>query len=70
LARGDQARRRLRADALNGREQRPDLVVAQQTFDITLESTKAPAQQVEILTGVAHLDAIGLAVMASHGARR
>jgi hypothetical protein len=44
-------------------------VVIEQVLDIALEGTQAASQKVEVLAGVAHLQLIGLAMVAAHGAR-
>jgi hypothetical protein len=63
-----QARRRLRPDPVDRRQQPADLVLPEQPIDIALEIPQAPPQHIQILAGVPHLDAIGLPVVAPHGA--
>src|SRR4029450_4139637 len=43
-------------------------VVVEQPIDIALEISEAPPQQIQILAGVPHLEAIGFPVVAAHGA--
>jgi hypothetical protein len=40
----------------------------EQPTDIALEIPQAPPPHIQILAGVPHLEAIGLAVVAAHGA--
>ena len=47
---------------------RADLVVAQFAFDVALDFAQAAAQQVEVLAGVAGLQAVGRAVVLADGA--
>ena len=66
--RGDDAGRGLGADAVDGGEQPADLVLAQSAVEIAVELAQAAAQDVEVIAGVADLQAIGGAVVLSDGA--
>jgi len=60
---GDDAGGGLRADAVDGGEQVTDLMLAQFALDIVVELAQPAAQQIQILAGVTHLDAVGHALM-------
>src|SRR4029077_10949315 len=63
---GDDVGRSLRADAVDGGQQAADLMLAQFAFDVVVELTQPSAQDIEILAGVANLDAVGGAVVLTH----
>ncbi len=67
---GDQACGGVRADAIDGSEQLADLMLAQFAVDVAIELAQATAQDIEVLAGVTHLDAVRLGVMASDGVLR
>ncbi len=60
---GDEPGRSIGADAVDAGEQRADFVHAQGGVDVMVELAQAPTQGVEILAGIAHLHAVGCAVM-------
>ena len=65
---GDDAGGGLGADAVDGGEQPADLVLAQFAVEVAVEIAQAAAQGVEVIAGVADLQAIGGAVVLSDGA--
>ena len=67
---GDQAGCGLRADAVDGGEQAANLVLAQFAFDVAVDIAQAVAQHVEVIAGIANLQAVGRAVMLANRAAR
>ena len=63
--RGDDAGRGLGADAVDGGKQPADLVLAQFAVEVSVEIAQAVAQGVEVIAGVADLQAIGGAMVLS-----
>jgi hypothetical protein len=59
----DDAGRHLRADAVDGSQHAADLMLAQLAVEVVIELAQAAAQQVEVLAGVAHLQAVRGPVM-------
>src|SRR5262245_64916776 len=60
---GDEPRRGLGPDPVDRREQRAEIVVVEAALDVPLEGAPAPPQQFQVLTGVANLESIDLAVV-------
>src|SRR5215471_1112778 len=60
---GDEASSGLRADPIDGGQQRADLVIAQRGLDATLELAQTTASDVDVFARVAHLNAVCVAVV-------
>ncbi len=60
------ARGRVRADAVDTRQQRGDVVLVDGIVDAPLEPLEPRAQRVDVLAEVGHLQLVGLAVMSTH----
>lgn len=67
---GQQAGGGLGPDARDRGEQLADVVGAEQALDVALDGAEAAAPEIEVLAGVADLQAIGLAVMLADRGRR
>jgi hypothetical protein len=62
----DQARRGLGADAVDGRQQRANFMVAQPALNVPLELLDPLPEDLQILAGIAHLDLIGRSLVLAH----
>jgi hypothetical protein len=56
----------LRPNAVDRGQQLTHLVLGQALLDVALERAQTPAQQIDVLARITHLQPVGLAMMSSH----